>query len=216
MKVFGLYSAGGFAREVSPSLVDMLRCSGAQEFRIVFIDDDPSKIGSDIHGYSVVSFEQFCQLENSRINVAFADPVLRRKKVDLCVEAGLEFFSVIAPEHYTGSSVTVGNGAILARSSMITCDAVIGSHFHCNIFSYVAHDCVVGDFVTLAPRVSVNGRVTIKNGVYIGSDATVLPGRDADPLVIGEGAIIGAGAVVTRSVPAGITVVGNPARPISR
>jgi hypothetical protein len=35
---------------------------------------------------------------------------------------------------------------------MVTASAKIGAHFQCNIYSYVAHDCVIGDFVTFAPR----------------------------------------------------------------
>jgi len=44
--------------------------------------------------------------------------------------------------------------------------------------------------------------------VRIGANATILPGK-----VIGEDAFVGAGALVTKDVPAGVTVVGNPAKP---
>jgi acetyltransferase-like isoleucine patch superfamily enzyme len=47
----------------------------------------------------------------------------------------------------------------------------------------------------------------VKKGASIGANATILPG-----LTIGEGAMVGAGSVVTKNVPPGVTVVGNPAR----
>jgi UDP-2-acetamido-3-amino-2,3-dideoxy-glucuronate N-acetyltransferase len=49
----------------------------------------------------------------------------------------------------------------------------------------------------------------VKKGASIGANATILPG-----LTIGEGAMVGAGSVVTKDVPPGVTVVGNPARPV--
>jgi acetyltransferase-like isoleucine patch superfamily enzyme len=99
---------------------------------------------------------------------------------------------------------------------MVTASARIGAHFQCNIYSYVAHDCEIGDFVTFAPRVCCNGRVHIGDGAYIGTGAVLRDGTREKPLIIGENAVIGMGAVVTRDVPAGVTVIGNPARPLER
>ena len=94
----------------------------------------------------------------------------------------------------------------------LTSNIRIGQQFHANIHSYVAHDCVIGDFVTFAPGVHCNGNVVIEDHAYIGTGAVIKQGQPGQPLVIGKGAVVGMGAVVTRNVSAGTTVVGNPAK----
>ena len=96
---------------------------------------------------------------------------------------------------------------------MVTASARIGLQFQCNIYSYVAHDCVIGDFVTFAPSVCCNGNVHVQDFAYIGTGAVLKQGTADKPLVIGAGAIVGMGAVVTKDVEPGAVVVGNPAKP---
>jgi sugar O-acyltransferase (sialic acid O-acetyltransferase NeuD family) len=110
----------------------------------------------------------------------------------------------------------IGEGAIICEQVIIEPEVRIGRHFHANIYSYVAHECTIGDFVTFAPRASCNGNIKIGDGAYIGSGAVIRQGTRDRPLVIGENATVGMGAVVTRDVPANTVVVGNPARPLAR
>ena len=98
----------------------------------------------------------------------------------------------------------------------ITSNVIIGKCFQANIYSYVAHDSRVGDFVTFAPGAKCNGNVVIEDNVYIGTGAIIRQGRPNKPIVIGQGAIVGMGAIVTKNVPAGVTVIGNPAVPLSK
>ncbi len=93
----------------------------------------------------------------------------------------------------------------------MTSNAKIGRFFHCNLYAYVAHDCVIGDFVTFSPGVKCNGHVVIEDHAYVGTGAIIKDGTDK-PIVIGRGSIVGMGAVVTKSVAPGAIVIGNPAR----
>ena len=70
--------------------------------------------------------------------------------------------------------------------------------------------------MTLAPRVCINGNTVIEDDVYVGTGAILRQGTPDKPLRIGKGAVIGMGAVVTKDVAPGETVVGNPARPLDR
>jgi acetyltransferase-like isoleucine patch superfamily enzyme len=129
----------------------------------------------------------------------------------MAINHGAKPFGIYAKNSRFYSSSNIGDGAILGLYTTVTADSMIGKFFHANIYSFVAHDCVIGDFVTFAPRVSCNGGVVIKNHAYIGTGAVIRHSTKAKPLVIGQGAIVGMGAVVTRSVPDGVTVIGNPA-----
>ena len=71
----------------------------------------------------------------------------------------------------------------------------------------MGHDTVIGAFSSVMPGAVLSGDVRVGQGVLVGTNATVLEGR-----TIGDGARIGAGAVVTTDVPAGVTVLGVPAR----
>ena len=110
--------------------------------------------------------------------------------------------------------VQMSEGAILCPFVTLTSNIRIGKHFHANHYSYVEHDCVIGDYVTFAPGVKCNGNVVVEDHAYIGAGAVIKQGQPGQPLVIGRGAMVGMGAVVTKNVPPGATVVGNPARPL--
>jgi sugar O-acyltransferase (sialic acid O-acetyltransferase NeuD family) len=216
LKRFALYSAGGHARENHGALIAQLHRDELSPFEILFIDDDPNVQQAIVHGSPVVSYSQALELHGLRVCVAFGSVLLRRARQQQCVRDGMPLFSISAPTTIVGTNVQIGAGSILSHNSMVTCDTKIGTGFHCNMFAYVAHDCIIGDFVTLAPRASINGRVTIGDNVFVGSGATVLPGKLDRPLRIGSNAIIGAGAVVTKDVAPGTTVLGCPARPMLR
>lgn len=216
MKQFAIYSSEGFTREVIPTLRRQLVDDGVDvdDGTIVCVDDDKAKVGTVVHGCPVISFDELCEQPGRRVNVCIADPWVRRKVTNKCADAGFEFFSIADRSHLRFDNTEVGDGAVFCANTMLTGDLEIGRHFHCNIYSYVAHDCRIGDFVTFAPRVSCNGRVHIDDFAYIGTGAVFRQGSHDAPLKVGRGAVVGMGAVVTKDVPDGAVVVGNPAKVI--
>lgn len=213
MELFGIVGAGGFGREVMPMARDSIKTlSDGRQAEIVFVAEDPSG-DRVVNGHRVLSLSEFSVQSASprRFNIAIADHTTRKRIALQLTDSGASPFSIAASSAVRLDNNTVGDGSIFCHFTIVTSNARIGRFFHCNIYSYVAHDCVIGDFVTFAPGVHCNGRVIIEDCAYIGTGAVIKPGANDAPLVIGAGAVVGMGAVVTKSVPPFTTVVGNPA-----
>jgi sugar O-acyltransferase (sialic acid O-acetyltransferase NeuD family) len=216
--VFGLFGTGGYGREtmafVRSALArnELLR---SKNVTIVFVDRPPAP--SNVNGYQVIPEEEFFKLPGQRYyNVAVADGKLRQRVSEKCLENGTVPLPLFAENATFGDANEIGEGAIFSPFSSVTSNAKIGRFFHCNIYSYVAHDCTVGDFVTFAPGVKCNGNIVIEDYAYIGTGVVIRQGQAGAPLRIGSGATVGMGAVITKNVAAGTTVVGNPARILER
>lgn len=206
----GIYGSGGCGRMVMPVLRDAL--SGvANEF--VFVDDKPQ--AAVINGHSVIGWDAFLATPHPKqVCIAIANSTAREKLADKCILAGVPWIGVTARLALVLDDVQIGAAAIISPFVTIGSNVTIGRGLLADLYSCINHDCLIGDFVTFAPFANCNGNVIIEDHAYIGAGAIIKQGQPGNPLIIGRGAIIGMGAVVTRNVPPGITVVGNPARPL--
>lgn len=203
--------AGGHGAEVAAYAVDMgLAVAGA------FDDGKPRgpwHVAPILGG--MADLGAFCD-RHERVHyiTAFGSNAVRRRVVARIREhaiANLEPFTLQHPSAWTGASVRLGAGTLLAPSTIVTTRASIGMHCILNVKASVSHDCVVGDFCNINPNATICGDVHIAEGCYIGAGATVIEKRR-----IGAWTIVGAGAVVTQDLPDGVTAVGVPARIVKR
>jgi len=203
-RVFGVYGAAGCGRGIMP----LLRAQYPQT-ELVFIDDGQAP--GYINGHNIVTWTDFLefQAEEKVVSIAIAASKTRQNLAEKCDAAKVALIEARAASVVQMDDVVIADGACLSPFVTLTSNIRIGRCFHANLYAYVEHDCVIGDFVTFAPGAKVNGNVTIGDHAYIGSGAII-----RQSITIGAGAVVGMGAVVTRDVPPGVTVVGNPAKPL--
>lgn len=202
--LIAVYGASGCGRGIMP----LLRAQYPQT-DLVFIDD--GRAPGQVNGHNIVTWFDFlkCQADEKAVSIAIAASRIRATLANKCADAGIPLIEARAASVVQMDEVVIGNGACLSPFVTLTSNIRIGRCFHANLYSYVEHDCIIGDFVTFAPGVKVNGNVTIGDHAYIGSGAIIRQG-----VTIGARAIVGMGAVVIRDVAPGVTVVGNPAKPL--
>ncbi len=214
--IYAIYGASGCGRSLMPVARQQLqRLNSTAE--IYFIDDSLQE-EKTINGHKAINYQTFKNLnaDNKYVLIAIANSQIREKIANQLLMDAIHLWTVQAANTVMMDNIEIGEGAALSPFVSITSNIKIGKCFHANLYSYVEHDCVIGDYVTFAPGVKCNGNIHIQDHAYIGAGAVIKQGTVNKPLVIGRGAIVGMGAVVTKDVPPNVTVVGNPARVVEK
>ncbi len=117
---------------------------------------------------------------------------------------------VIGPDCNIGQNVVISPGVVLGRNVKIQNNVSVYTGITCDDDVFLGPSCVFTNVINPRSGVNRRGQYTkthVGKGATIGANATIVCGND-----IGPYAFIGAGAVVTKEVPAYALVVGNPSR----
>ena len=195
-----IYGASGHGKVV----FDILRSQGVN---VGAFFDDRDCVPAMFCGVPVLRFDDQKAIKG-QIIVAIGDAELREKIVKKIEFAGtMEFISAIHTSAVVSPSVEIAEGTVLMAGTVVNAGTHIGKHVIVNTNASVDHDCVIGDFVHIAPGATICGNVVIDKKTWVGAGTTIIQGKH-----IGENSFLGAGAVIISNVPNNALFVGNPAK----
>jgi sugar O-acyltransferase (sialic acid O-acetyltransferase NeuD family) len=209
MKKIAIIGAGGFGREVK-MLIDHINQKEKQYEILGFYDDKP--YDHNINGVAYLGkIEKINEVDFPLcIAVAIGDPKTKKKIIQGINNHHIEYPTLIHPSVIIGEDNTrIGKGNIICAGVIITVDIEIEDFVILNLSCTVGHDTTIKNYCSFMPTVNISGEVIVNDSVYVGTGAKII-----NLLEIGENTIVGAGAVVYKSLPANCTAVGIPAKPI--
>lgn len=188
--------------------------------KVVAVFDDTPNLPSPFPDVDIFygwdGFQKWITLQNRHeigFCVAIGNPHgrIRLRFHDQLLKENLQPITIAHPTSWIAENAEVGIGSQILAGAIISPEAKIGRQCIINTKASVDHECILEDGVEVAPGATLCGIVHACINAWICAGATVLP-----RVKIGADAIVGAGAVVVRDVPEGITVAGIPAKPLRK
>jgi sugar O-acyltransferase (sialic acid O-acetyltransferase NeuD family) len=203
-----VFGCGGHAKVV----IDILEKT--KQYTIIGIIDSYVTSGTSVYGYEVLGNETM--LGELKVNagiVAIGDNFIRSKMVQKIKKFSKDFnfISAIHPSAIIARGVELGGGTVVMPGSIINSDSQVGDHCIINTKASIDHDCVIEDFVSLAPGVTLGGNVNIGKHSVISLGSSVI-----HSIKISEHTVIGAGSTVLHDIESPVIAYGTPAKVIRR
>lgn len=208
MKDIAIFGAGGLGREIALLIQQINEVSPTWNLKGFY---DEQRFTQPIDGFPYLGSLKELNAVSSEVNlvIGIGNCKAKRKIFEQIDNSKIKFPILFHPSVQLRDFQfsKVGEGSVICQNVVITTNVKIGKHVLISPASTVAHDVEISDFCSLMYAVNLAGNVKLNRGVYIGTNATVI-----QLLEVGENSIVGAGAVVTRSLPANCTAAGLPAR----
>jgi sugar O-acyltransferase (sialic acid O-acetyltransferase NeuD family) len=200
-----IVGAGGFGREVLTYIYEdnpVFRVRG-------FLDRNPNALANTPRGVPIVGDpEHYAPQVNEVFIAALGNPRTRFEVTkNLRDIHRAAFVTSIHPRANVSRHASIRPGCVIGPGVGISVEAQIGESTHVQEYTVIGHDVKIGNWC------QINSHCTIAGGARIGDFVTIHPNCViTSRAVIGDGVTVAPGSVVMGRIPAGITVLGNPAR----
>lgn len=183
-----IIGAGGHAKVIA----DIIYKSG--DNLIGFLDDNLANKGKEIYlGKKVLGTTKDIENYNKNYFIIGIGNNSIRKKINN--ENNLKLYTAIHPSAIIAQDVKIGTGSVIMAGVVINPGTVIGKNCIINTCSSLDHDNLLEDYVHISPGAHLAGTVSVKEGTWICTGATII-----NNITIAKNNIIGAGSVVIKDI----------------
>ncbi len=210
MSKIGIFGTSGMAREAG----DIALALGLEP---IYVARNETERDTWNYSGTVILEKNIVQFLALPFVIGIGTNEIRRKVAE-------RFFGQIQFTNLVHPSATFGHdqrerleqcqGLIVAAGVRLTSSIEVGDFAIFNQNVTVAHDCVVEDYVHIAPGANISGNVHLKEGCWVGAGAVINQGANDKKLTINQGAMIGSGAVVIGDCEPNTVYAGVPAKRI--
>lgn len=200
-----------------PALVvaDIIRFCGKYEI-IGFLDNlSPERKDTEFGGAKILGGDEVLDdlptADVRHIIFAFQNNQARLRLGELVKAKGFQLVTAIHPTASVASGVAVGAGTVIRAQSAVGPKTRIGENCIIGYGAMISHSCTIEDGVHISSGVNVAGDTRVGRGSWIGMGATII-----DPNHVGSNSLVGAGALVTHSIPDNVVAYGVPAKVVRR
>lgn len=144
---------------------------------------------------------------NSVFFVAIGNNQTRSKVIAELDKVAEKITTLIHPSAVISPYVTIGEGTLVCANVVINIATHIGRGCIINTSCSVDHDCIIGDYVHLAPGTKLAGSINIGEYSFVGIGGVII-----QCLTLGKHCVLGAGSTLLKSLVDGSVAVGTPAK----
>lgn len=154
-----------------------------------------------------IKVKDYVYKDGDRLLIAFGNPCLKEQYYEALNLDDSVYTTFVHDTALVYDNVKLGKGCIIGPFCTIEPNVVIKDHVLVNAYSFIAHDCYVGNFSSLSPRSTLLGQCTVHKKAFIGACSCVNVKREIE-----QNAFVGMNSSVIHTVKEGSVVYGVPAR----